>query len=506
MLKNGVFFTLRFGIYTLSGLLFIPFLVRQYGSGTYGLIALAGFLTQYIGMVSSCVGVSIARFLNIALNRNDWTQANEIYSTALVANFGFILLQLPVFALGIWKLDWLISFPPEIGFDFRVLVACNVAVFFISQITGVLSTPILASNKLYLITTADAIRIALRLILLVALIKLVGAKLWFIGIVDLCLSIGNIAVVYLISRGLATDLVFRLKHVTKAWIRPVLNMAGWTLVTALGGALFVKTDVWMINRFVSKEMAGVYAALLIWPNFLKQISKQFAGILAPVYMIDYARGDIQRVANLSFSSAKMLGCFVALAVGVLYVVAEPLLVFWLGAGFGQHVALFRLMIIYLVFTIGESVIWQIYTTLNRVHITGVISIAAGVLNIGISMLLIYQGFGAVGVALGTVIGQLVACALAVPMGVCHELKIPYRRLGNNQAAAGLLLLISFLSAWVGFRISTFSIIGGLLAYIMLLIGGCFIFTKVALSSEERGIMWRLVMKIATKLGIPDTTA
>ena len=502
IVKNGIFTAIQFGVYTLSGVFFIPYLVRQYGSGAYGLIALAGFLTQYVGLISRCVGNSTARFLNIALNQNDWKQANEIFSTALMANLGFILVQLPLFALGIWKLHWLIDFPPEIAQDFRILVTCNVAVFFTSMLSGVFLTPIQAANRLDISSMMDAVRLSVRLIFLYTLIESFGAKLWLIGVVDVVLVSTYGIVVFFLRRRLAPGLVFKWKYVTRNWIRPVLNMAGWSMVTSLGSCLFVKTDVWMINRFVNKEMAGIYAALLVWPNFLKQISKQLASVLAPVYLIDYARGDWKRVASISLSAAKILGCFVALVVGFLYVAARPLLCWWLGEGAEVYVSLFRVMTLYLTYTIGTAVLWQIYITLNKVHFTGIVNLATGVLNILVSMILIGLGFGAMGVAVGTVIAMVLASTIAIPLGVCHEFKVSYNAIWWNYLCATLILAISLFSSVAAAAMAKISMVGSAFTLIILLIIGLGIASKVIFSKTEKalfieGIQW-LSCKIISK--------
>ena len=148
VMKNGVFTAIRFLIFTLIGVFFIPFLRNEYGDGSYGLIALAGFLTQYIGFIAGCIGSSIGRFLNIALNKNNWQEANEIFSTALVANVLMILIQVPFFAWAIWQLDVLIDFPAEQAVGVRIMVACNAISFLISLILGVMQTPIQAANRL----------------------------------------------------------------------------------------------------------------------------------------------------------------------------------------------------------------------------------------------------------------------------------------------------------------------------------------------------------------------
>lgn len=498
MMTNGVFTAIRFFVYTLSGVLFIPYLVRKYGAGSYGLIALAGFLTQYVGVLQRCVGNAVARFLNISLNRHDWKQANEIFSTALVANVGFILLLIPLFVLALWKLDLLFDFSPEIASDFRIMVACNVFVFFIAMFTGVVSTPIQASNRLDVSSTADTFRIILRLVVLFTLIQTVGAKLWIIGVVDLVLALLNNAFFSVMCRRLAPELVFRWRHVTRHWVRPVLSMAGWSMVSALGGYMFIKTDVWMINRFVGKEIAGVYAALLVWPNFLRQISKQLASILAPVYMIDYSRGDLGRVARMSLSFAKLLGCFTGLCVGGLWVLAEPLLELWLGGGAAQYVDLFRLMLVYLTFTIGEAVLWQIYPTINKVHFTGIVSITTGIVNIGVSLLLIRAGLGAIGVAIGTAFAQILSSTLAIPLGVCREFGIPFRTVWRNHLYAGSSFFVAFLITKLSWNIYGVSRIGGVLCFIPMMVVGLFFIVGFVLTKDERQLVGRFVGKIKLK--------
>ncbi len=500
MAKNSIFVAFSFGIYTLAGVFFVPFLVRHYGSGTYGLIALAGFLTQYVGLISRCIGNSTARFLNVALNKDDWQQANEIFSTALVANVGFILVQVPFFALGIWKLDWIIDFPPEIAAEFRVLVLCNVGVFFISLLTGIFIAPIQAANRLDISSSLESARLCLRIGLLFVLIKSVGARLWLIGVVDIGLAIIHGAAIYVMYRRLATDLVFKISYITRKWVRSVLNMAGWTTVTALGGSLLLKTDVWMINRFVNKEMAGVYAALLVWPNFLKQISKQFASILAPVYMIDYARGDMERIARMSLYSAKLLGCIMALIVGCLWVAAKPLLGLWLGDWATIHVVLFRLMTIYIVFIIGEAVLWQIYVAMNKVRFTGLVALSTGILNIVISMTLIGLGFGATGVAVGTMVASALACSLAIPVGVCRLLGISAKVVGLNHLVALLTLLISLFAASTAVSVGRTSIVGAILIAGTLFFAGGGLVAKFAFSETEKEYMSKLVNSLLRRTG------
>jgi membrane protein EpsK len=492
-MKNGVYTAFRFGVYTLSGIFFIPFLVKEYGSGSYGLIALAGFLTQYVGMISGCVGSAVARYINIALNKNDWQQANEVFSTALAANSALLLIQLPLYALGVWKLNWLIAFPAEVASDFRILVGCNIIIFVLGTLFGVFYTPIQAANRVDLGAKLDVFRQICRISLLVFLIKGYGAKLWIIGVTDLGVTLLNMSMVIAIYRRLAERLKFRFEYITKKWIKPVLSMASWSLVSMLGFSLFVKTDVWILNRFVSKDVAGVYAALLVWPNFIKQVGGQLSGLIGPVYMIDFARNDRDRIGRICLFSNKVLGLFAAVAVSFVFLFSETILRLWLGSEFAEHSLLLKLMALGLILTLGESVVWGIFPAMAKTHYTGIANIVTGILNIGISFALVFLGYGVYGVAIGTLVSTVLKCALILPYAASKELGFPYARFLGNYAIAVLAFvaimganeLLQLVSSSLCYSLTMFS------ATFMLAIP---VFFRCCFSSGERALVWEVVKR------------
>ncbi|WP_168442337.1 lipopolysaccharide biosynthesis protein [Pontiella desulfatans] len=444
-MKNGFFTALRFGVYLLTGIFFIPFLVKRYGSGEYGLIALAGFLTQYVGMISGCVGSAIARYLNIALNRNDWKEASEIFTTALVSIAGLVLIQLPIYIFFVWKLDWLIDFPLEVASDFRILVICNILIFLISTLTGVLFTPLGAANRLDLGAKIDVVRQILRVVLLVGSIHFLGARLWIIGVVDLGLTLANSVLGFWLYRRFASQLEFRVGLFSRRWIRPVLDMAGWSLVSMLGFSLFVKTDVWMINRFVSKEMSGVYAALLVWPNLVKQVGGMVGGLVAPVFTIDYAKGNLDRMRNTCLISSQILSYAVAYGCGVFVVGSSGLIHLWLGKEFIEYSFWVKLMVGQLAFTISGSIVWHIFVTIGKTKYMGLGNLIPGTVNIILSLLLIHMGYGTLGVLCGTLGAVFLKENLLFPIWISKEVGIPYAKFVAIYLRSGVVLGLVYVS-------------------------------------------------------------
>ncbi|MFA0512881.1 lipopolysaccharide biosynthesis protein [Vibrio breoganii] len=443
VLKNSGFVAFRFIIYTVSGFIFVPFLIGSFGTADYGLIALAGFLTQYVGMISNCIGSSVARFLNIALNKDDIYESNEIYNTALVSNIALILINIPVFAYCLYNLDIFFDFEIEKSQDLFILVLCNVLVFFIALLTGVFKTSIQASNRIDISAKIDIIKIVVRLILIYAGVHYIGASLWIIGVVDLVLALLSAIFFILISGKLAPELVIDRTHINKKWISPVLKMSSWSLVGVLGFSLITQTDTWLINRFVDKEVAGIFAALLVWPNLVKQVTKQFESIIAPVLLIDFAKGNLKRFDNTLRYSSRFLASGGGIITGLLFVLVPFIVEYWLKVNDDSYSLLLYLMLFYLALTLSESVLWRYFQISNKMNQNGIISIGTGLFNIVLSVVFINFGYGYLGVAFATSISLLIKDAVLVPVIICKNTSLKFSQFINDYLISIFLMGFSY---------------------------------------------------------------
>ncbi|MEE9369573.1 MAG: hypothetical protein V3V05_12035 [Pontiella sp.] len=456
------------------------------------MVALAGFLTQYVGMISSCVGSAVGRYINVALNRNDWDQANEIFSTAILSNIVLILLQLPIHVLCIWKLNWLIDVPDSLLNDFRILVGCNVLIFLVSTLTGVFITSLYAANRLDITAKVDVVRLILRVIVLLTLILQYGAKLWIIGAVDLGLCLVATTVECIYAYRFARQLKFRLASVTKKWIKPVLDMAGWSLISVLGFSLFVKTDVWMINRFVSKELAGVYAVLLVWPNFIKQFGGMIGGLIAPVFTIDFAKGNFSRMRQACLLSSQVLSYGTAYVCGVFIVASSGLIRLWLDDSYVEYTLWVQLMVGQLAFTISGSIIWHMFVAVGKTKYMGIGNLIPGILNILLSLFLIYMGYGALGVLLGTMVAVFLKENILFPIWVSKEAGIPYRKFMFIYIRSGLVMGLVF---GIGYLIMPFSAEFSFIALIAVALatfGPALLLIYIMTNRSERAAIYQFV--------------
>ncbi len=466
---NGFFSAIHFAVFALMSVFFIPFLRNQYGDGTYGLIALAGFLTQYIGLIAGCIGSSIGRFLNVALNKNDWEDATEIFSTALVGNLILVLIQIPFFAWGIWKLDVLIDFPPEQATDFRILVVCSVVTFLVSMLVSALGAPIQAANRLDISRkTAIFFEIA-RLGTLVGMIKIFGPRLWIIGVVDVGLVLLGSCASFYFCRKLTPNLVFKWKNVSLKWLKPVMKMAGWSVIAGFGARLFLKTDVWIINRFVDVKLAGVCAVLLILPNFLQQIAKTGSSLLQPVVMIDYAQGRHGRIRDVVLLGTKVFSHLAMVCCGGVMILGPWVLATWMDESYRQYQGYLVLMFLHFPITLGREAIWVVFPAYNKMEYVGISNLVCGIINLALSIGFVFMGFSITGVIVATGISLILQRTLFLSYYASKLIDVSYGQFLRIYIPGFILILA------VGFQMVFFKDSSLMTLGILCLISGAFSF-------------------------------
>ena len=96
---NSFFQVLSFVTHVAIGIWLVPYLLGHLGRSAYGLIPIAGMMTQYVALISYSISSAVNRFLTIALQQHATDEANRIFNTAFFSYLAIGLLQIPVFLL-----------------------------------------------------------------------------------------------------------------------------------------------------------------------------------------------------------------------------------------------------------------------------------------------------------------------------------------------------------------------------------------------------------------------
>jgi membrane protein EpsK len=444
--RNLVLQVLSFVTHIAVGIVLTPYLVRHLGRAAYGLIPIAGVMTEYVSIITHSVSSATGRFLTIALQRNDVQDANRVLNTAFFSYVALSIIQVPVFGLIIYYANSIFTIPAELYWDAIALLVCSAISFLIGLIAGVFGVPIYANNRLDISRTIDVAAQIARIVGIVVLFVLFGPALRYIGYVSLVVGISTTCVSVLIGKRLAPTLKLNVHAYDWSQLRQIMGMGGWLLVNYIGFLFFLKMDVWICNRFISAEAAGEYAAVLQWSGLIRQAGMLLSGVIGPMIIIYYARGEVDRLIRLAQVSVRVLCLLLAIPISILCVFSSSILTLWLGESFASLGPLMVIMLCHLTINVGISPVFSLNGALNKVKVPALVTCAMGMLDLALAISLVKLfGWGIYGVAVASAIVLTAKNALFAPIYAAMVLKQPWHTFMKSSLSG-----LAFLAGMAGF--------------------------------------------------------
>ncbi len=424
MPKNLLVNVLSFVTNILIGLWLLPYLINKIGVVAYGLIPLAMFFTEYIGIIISALNNAIGRFLLIALHKKDYLRVNETFNTSLVIMLILGLIQALFMFIVILDFNYFIQVPPELKEDAIWLFSLTFLSFIVSLFRSVFATTIYAFNRTDIIQLIRIFQILFRVILIVVLFNIFNPSLKYIGIANFISSFISFLITGYFSKKITPQLkinffLFRIRDV-----KQMTTMGLWVLIQQVGAILFLKLDLYLINNLLGSYKAGEYSIIIKLNNIIRAMIGVFAGVISPVIMIYYAQKKFAKVVAISQISIKMLGVFLAIPIGILSALSTEVLRLWVGDEFTHLNKILILSLTPLIINLAILPLFTITTAYNKVKIPGIITILFGVLNLLFVIFIIkYTNLEVFGVLLVGAILLTLKNVLFTPLYTAYIMKI-----------------------------------------------------------------------------------
>jgi len=403
----------------------VPYLIGHVGVAAYGLVPIAGLMTQYASLVAQSISTSVNRYLTIAIQKNDLIESNKIYSTAFILYSCLGFLQLPILWVVVKNIENVIDVPSGLHEDAVALIFCSAIAFIVNLVSSVYSVTLYATNRLDIVRMLDIARYLLRIFGIVSFFLVLSPKLKYVGYVDLIASTIVFVLQYFIAKKSAPYLKVKIKYCDYKKVVDLLGMGGWLLVNNIGALLFLRTDIWICNRFVGVEASGHYAAIMQWPALVRSGGIVISGLIAPMITIYYANSEFTNLLRLGKISVRVFSILLAIFIGVLCVNGPFLLRWWLGESFVYLAPLMFIMLSHLIINVGVMPLLNIQAAMNKVRFPALITLSAGIINIIVSIVLVKSfDLGIYGVALGGAIVLTLKNAIFTPVYVAKLLGAP----------------------------------------------------------------------------------
>jgi membrane protein EpsK len=387
-------------IQSLVSLWFTPYLIKHLGIAVYGMIPLANMITSYLEVITSSFSAAVSRFLTIDLELGDAQSANRTFNTALFGITGGILALSPIVVLIAIAFPLLFNVPSGWESDASWLFASVATAFFISVFAGIFAVSSFVHSKFFLRNVVRILAIIVRISSVVTLFSLFLPRLWFVGVGLLATSLVALGGDLWLWRKLTPELSVRVTMFDRSQLRSLAGMGWWVVLNRIGAMLLTRTDLVVVNTFFGAAMTGGYGSILTFSVLIDSSASVITTVISPIIVRMFARKDFVGLQRLCSQSIKLLGLALALPVGLLCGFSRPILSVWLGPSFQDLSILLVFLVGHLSLNLSALPMRYIHRAYNKIRWPGIMTLLAGAVNLGLSVLVaMWGGWGVVGVAI-----------------------------------------------------------------------------------------------------------
>jgi O-antigen/teichoic acid export membrane protein len=428
--KNAGANLVRLGLSWLVVLFLPPLLVRVLDKPAYGTWVLILQIGAYVSLFDNGIQSAISRFVARGEELQDQVYLRQAVSSAGSILVGGGILTLIATLLCCWQLEHL--FP---GVPVSLLTGARVALLVIGVSLAV-SLPFSTLAGMFLGLQMNQVNAAAG-----GAGKLLGAvgagwAAWRhegLAAMAIWVAVGNLlqsAILYLWSLRAGLHDLVDTAHVTGAAIREFARFCYAMFATQLGSLLITGLDMPVVAAF-DFSAAAYYAIASTASNMLAVPQGAIVTSLIPVASGMSATGNPERLGAVVLRTTRYATAILCLLILPLLCALHPLLRVWVGADYAVHAERFAALLIVAQFVrltlMPYAVIGFGAGQQDRMLAS---PIAEGIVNLGCSVVGAWL-WGAIGVALGTLIGAIV--------GVFCHFGISMPKTGNMRFSRWMLL-------------------------------------------------------------------
>lgn len=466
--KNIFVNIISFGSTVLIGLWLTPYLLKSLGIIAYGLIPLAMFFSQYVGVILNSLNMSINRFLLISLQKKQDQNANEIFNTAFVIILAFTIIQAIIMAVILFDITFFFNISDDLIEDSIWLFGLTFVGFSLSLLRSVFGTSLFAYNRLDKLRFIDIFQNVIRLTTIVSLFVYDSPSLKYIGIANLLASICSFLPTYYYFKKYTPQLKINIFSFKKHRVSELSKLSVWILVNQVGVLLFGNVDLYLVNKFIGSNATGEYAIILQVTSLFRTMAGLLAGVLAPVIMIYYSNKEHEKIKKILVLAAKLLAIVMVVPLAIAVSFSGDLISIWLGSDFRYLANIISYSLLFLLFAVPTMPLYSVNVAYNKVKLPAILTISLGIVNVlSIYLLIVYTNLGLWSVVIARLFYEFMYNSVFMSVYVSKITKASYKMFFQIPIISFIsfviiylfiYLIINFINIKTFFEISYFSVI------------------------------------------------
>ncbi|OUQ80744.1 hypothetical protein B5E48_05015 [Massilimicrobiota sp. An105] len=386
-----------------------PYIVSNFGEEANGFTQLANNFINYATLITVALNSMAGRFITVAYCKKQFDDCRKFYSSVLVGNIIIIaVLLVPAMFFSI-KLDNYLNVETAVVSHIKLLFALVFANFFVSQINGVFSIAFYVKNVQYLQNIINMVRTVVNAGGLIILFTAFSPKIYYVSLVAVVLSCALCPVFLIYKKKIMPDISFDIKYFDLKAVWVMVSSGVWNTVTQCGNLLMTGLDLLLCNLFISPVQMGVLSIAKTIPNTIIQLGATVNTNFSPNLTIAYAEGDKNKIISSLRYAMKCSSILTCIPIVILCVYGLEFYSLWVPSmDASQLTVLSFLSCMMLIPFAGPQVLFNVFTTTNRLKLNSISVLLGGVVNFAVVFLLLkYTDLGLVAVTGGSSVVSII---------------------------------------------------------------------------------------------------
>jgi O-antigen/teichoic acid export membrane protein len=454
-----------------------PFIIRVLGAEGYGTWTLITAMTGHMALLALGVPMACVRYLAQHVAEGDEHKINETIGTC-----AGLYLMLGAAAVAVGAALGMTFLVYDIPVDIRreaSLAFVTMVIYVALSFIGFLPEGILfAHHDFVRRNLIRIIGVLVRAALTIGLLAM-QPSLLLLAAIQLTGLLLDFTASCLLIRHRYPRLRISLSDFNRTALRRIVSFSLYVLLLGAGTRLSFETDALVIGALLGVAVIPAYTVANSLIVYLIDFVVGIAAVVSPMATMLVSSGRSAELKELFLKWSKAALSLTIAAGAFLMVLGPRFIGWWIGPEYeaSSGPVLQILMASSFVFLPARGVAWPILTGLGEVRLPAFAFLAAGLLNVGLSLLLA-RPYGLVGVAVGTAVPNMLF-ALALIALACRVLNltlVEYARYVIPRAALGALPVVALL-VWfkVGWQVHGFAGLAAAGSTMVLVFGAIWIF-------------------------------
>ncbi|MDE6470631.1 MAG: lipopolysaccharide biosynthesis protein, partial [Eubacterium sp.] len=369
-----------------------PYIVKHIGVEANGFVTLANNFVAYAQLIVTSLNSMAARFITIEYVKKDYKKANIYYNSVFWGNLIIVAVLIIPAAILIAKLENFVDVPSNILTDVKLLFSFVFFNFFLT--TGVPNWQgAYIANRLdrtYIPQMATSIFNCLGLF---TLFIFLAPHVWYVGFTSSVVTIILAIVSWYNTYKLTPELKVQInpKKMICSWkaIKELVGSGIWNSISSVGNMLLSGLDLLICNIVLGATEMGIISLSKTLPNFMQQLSASIRGAFAPELTINYAKGDKEAIFKDLNRAMKLTSVVMTIPIAGIVVLGDRFFALWVPSQDAKLLQVLSILaILGYMFTSGTQILYNVFSTVNKVKQNSIAMLISGVVSTGIVLSLV----------------------------------------------------------------------------------------------------------------------